>query len=143
MIHLHRPQLLAAETEQLLAAETEASNSALCVWTLVPIGDSLRVYVGGRVNQLPANTAVLNCVDEQPAEVDKEWCYNPNYFGSVGGSPAQRLRVALRFVKKAVAEGKHIFVHCKSGVHRAPSVVAVLAMMELGLSYEDGESWQQ
>eukprot|EP00438_Fugacium_kawagutii_P029391 Skav213043 [mRNA] locus=scaffold844:756409:761058:+ [translate_table: standard] len=56
---------------------------------MVPLGD-LKVWLGGRT-ELPADldVAILNCID---AEVTREgeWCYNPNYYGSVGGSMAQR-----------------------------------------------------
>lgn len=46
-------------------------------------------------------------------------------------------------MKRWLDAEESVYVHCESGVHRAPSVVAVAVMCEMEISYDQAESWRQ
>lgn len=54
-----------------------------------------------------------------------------------------RLKRALRFIKRSLDAEEAVYIHCESGVHRAPSVVAAAVMCEMGIAYDQAESWRQ
>eukprot|EP00438_Fugacium_kawagutii_P015667 Skav208591 [mRNA] locus=scaffold3152:347469:347888:- [translate_table: standard] len=62
------------------------------------------------------------------------WCS----MRTLGKSQAKvfRLKRALRFMKRWLDAEEVVYIHCESGVHRAPSVVAVAVMCEMEISYE-------
>ena len=65
------------------------------------------------------------------------------YKSCSGHASPLRLKRTLQYIKTALDDEHHVYIHCRAGVHRAPSLAAVVAMCEADLTWEEAESWQQ
>lgn len=48
----------------------------------------------------------------------------------------------MKEIKEAKANNRDVVLHCRAGINRAPTVMAVVTMAILKLSYDEAESFQ-
>lgn len=101
------------------------------------------LYIGaqfGSLGKVVLQLYGIRCLVNMRSEFDdriyglslKEYCYPPEQTKSI----LKQVDIAVAFIEQKLAEKKKIYVHCRHGRHRAPSVIAAYFMKQ-GYSFED------